>query len=67
MQSVGHRSHMPPWTVVVGVVALFASGTGLLIILSFFKFDGRDVALQFARELGIALVVSAGGVWKSVI
>jgi len=52
------HSHKPPWSVVLGLVALFVSGIALLIVLSLLKFDGRDVAWEFGRELGIALVVS---------
>lgn len=53
-----HSSRKPPWSVIMGLLALFASGILILIVLSFLKFNGSDIAWEFGRELGIALVIS---------
>lgn len=51
-------SKTPPPSVIVGIAALILGGVGLLFFLSFVKFKGPEIAWEFFRELGVALVVS---------
>ncbi len=41
-----------------GGVAVLVLGVITLLILSFLRFDGRDIAFEFARDIAIALSVS---------
>jgi len=47
-----------PLQVIASLVVLLLLGAGLLALVSFFKFKGSDVAWEFLRDLGIALVVA---------
>jgi hypothetical protein len=51
---------------VVSLVALLLFGIGVLLLLSFIKFEGTDTAWEFGRDLGIALIISAvvGGLFE---
>lgn len=52
------RTHKPPGTVVLSLIALLAGGTGLLLVLAFVRFSGLEIMWEFGRDLGIALIVS---------